>query len=499
MKHFQPPVPHEGKAVAAVRLLGPIRLALAIIFVGGLALRLVMIPRAGIYHPDELFQYLEQSHRLLFGNGMVPWEYRYGMRSWLLPLLISGPMAVGDWIAPHSALYLLLPRAGAVLLSMAVVWSAWIFGRRHSMTHGLIAAAVMAFWAEQVQNAPQLLTETFSLALILPSAALLAQEASLRRTLLAGFLLGMAAILRMQYLPAIGVVALATAVRHPRDIAPLLIGGAIAIVLGAIVDIAMGQIPYGWMAEYFRQNIVLHRAENYGIAAIWAYPISVAATSGWWIAAILPLAMIGMRAEPTLARMALVNLLIHMAIGHKEYRFILLTTASLTLLAALGSATLVATAVRFRPTLRIAAPAAALLAWATASAALAASDRVDRYKMHDRRGLQLATMLRNDPELCALGTQSLDFTETGGYAYLHRSVPIYSYAPWEKPTMVAQSRGFNRLMAPAYEPPPPGFRRVACSLAIDNHLAACVFARPGRCAQIPQHAEINRTLARLDK
>ena len=39
--------------------------------------------------PDEIFQYLEQAHRLVFGYGYVPWEYRFGIRSWILPALIS--------------------------------------------------------------------------------------------------------------------------------------------------------------------------------------------------------------------------------------------------------------------------------------------------------------------------------------------------------------------------------------------------------------------------
>ena len=29
-----------------------------------------------IAHPDEVFQYLEPAHRLVFGQGIVTWEYR---------------------------------------------------------------------------------------------------------------------------------------------------------------------------------------------------------------------------------------------------------------------------------------------------------------------------------------------------------------------------------------------------------------------------------------
>ena len=43
-----------------------------------------------ILHPDEIMQYLEQGHRLVFGNGVIYWEFFYGQRSWLLPGLIGG-------------------------------------------------------------------------------------------------------------------------------------------------------------------------------------------------------------------------------------------------------------------------------------------------------------------------------------------------------------------------------------------------------------------------
>jgi len=41
---------------------------------------------------DEIFQTLEQGHRLAFGYGLVPWEFRVGARSWLLPGVIAGVM-----------------------------------------------------------------------------------------------------------------------------------------------------------------------------------------------------------------------------------------------------------------------------------------------------------------------------------------------------------------------------------------------------------------------
>ena len=59
----------------------------------------ILAPRAylavhdqGVIWADEIFQTLEQGHRLAFGYGLVPWEYQSGARSWLLPGVIGGFM-----------------------------------------------------------------------------------------------------------------------------------------------------------------------------------------------------------------------------------------------------------------------------------------------------------------------------------------------------------------------------------------------------------------------
>ena len=38
-----------------------------------------------VLHADEVMQYREPAHRLVFGNGVIYWECFYGARSWLVP------------------------------------------------------------------------------------------------------------------------------------------------------------------------------------------------------------------------------------------------------------------------------------------------------------------------------------------------------------------------------------------------------------------------------
>ena len=63
------------------------------------ALRLVAFNSYSAHHPDELFQYLEQSHRIVFGYGFVPWEFREFIRSWLIPVPLG--VALASFVAAY--------------------------------------------------------------------------------------------------------------------------------------------------------------------------------------------------------------------------------------------------------------------------------------------------------------------------------------------------------------------------------------------------------------
>jgi hypothetical protein len=477
-----------------------VRLMLAAIFVGALALRLATIPGAGIYHPDELFQYLEQAHRIAFGQGIVPWEFRSGMRSWLLPALLSGPMAVGGIISPGTSLYLVLPRGCAVLVSMSLVWCAWRLGRRISATGGLVAAAIAAGWAEFVYFAPHILSETTSLALLLSAAILLTEQRRTPRLLaLSGFLLAFAVLLRLQHLPAAIALVLLTNGRRPRDLAPLVAGATVALAIGAAVDALAGQMPFGWAIESVRQNIVLDRAAHYGSADRWAYARAIGRSFGWFTPVVLVLAAVGARREPIPFLLALLTLAVHMLIAHKEYRFILMTSAVLLLLAAVGTAQLIERATAYRPDLRRSLPVTALAAWAILSASIAAEGRPALYAMADQAGPAAFAQLHHDDRLCGLATYRIPFSLGGGYTFLHRRVPLFLYGPNDGARLLRDSKAYNRLIAPASATPLNGFHRTTCFAGGWDLPPICIYARAGDCAPSDTPAEINRALTDTDQ
>ena len=62
-------------------------LALAIL----LRLQPILVEPSAVW-PDEIFQTSEPAHRLVFGSGLVAWEFQLGVRSWLLRGIIAGLM-----------------------------------------------------------------------------------------------------------------------------------------------------------------------------------------------------------------------------------------------------------------------------------------------------------------------------------------------------------------------------------------------------------------------
>ena len=86
-----------GRSPDAARRAGPPRTdatwwrLTGLVLLGASALRLwLAFDDHSIYWPDEIYQSLEQAHRLAFGSGFIPWEFRDGARNWILPGLIAG-------------------------------------------------------------------------------------------------------------------------------------------------------------------------------------------------------------------------------------------------------------------------------------------------------------------------------------------------------------------------------------------------------------------------
>lgn len=480
---------------------------LAALVLLALALRLPLAFWPNIIHPDEIFQYLEPAWRLLGHDGIVTWEWRYGIRSWFLPTLLAGPAALGDLVAPDGAGAFVVPRLVAALASVSIVVSAWFFGARVSRTHAVVAAFVAATWFEFILFAPHTLSEPLATALIVPAALLLTDGPSQRRLVIGGALLGLAFLCRFQYAPAITVLAIGACWQCWRNAIPMVAGGLVLLAFAAVIDVAHGVIPFSWLVANVEQNLLHDRAAEFGVTSWVTYLVSFLVV---WSVAIVPLAWAiwrGFRHAPLLLAVALVNLGCHSLIGHKEYRFIFLSVVLLIIVAALGSADWIQS-LRARRAWRPWALPMITGAWALLSVLLVgASQEMRDDWMRGVGAARLAADLRGDPELCGLALYNLPFHLLPGRERLSGSSPLYSLQPND---LLAQGRlpavvqatnpAFNRVLArpDSAADLPAGFSRRSCARVGNGD--ACIFARNGTCGAIPAAAPftINDVLVRLD-
>lgn len=189
----------------------------------GLVLRLVASRGVTLVHPDEIFQQLEPAHRLAFGYGVVTWEWREGIRSWILPGVFAVVMKACASLHSGSSFYLAVIKALLCLGSLPLVWTAYAWamrlGGREAAT---IAAFGTAIWHQLVIYASHSLTEVVALNFLLPgSYLLLCSQPRSKRQLLGGLCCGTALSLRMQLAPMVlvAICAVLVAMRQRRPYA----------------------------------------------------------------------------------------------------------------------------------------------------------------------------------------------------------------------------------------------------------------------------------------
>jgi hypothetical protein len=466
--------------LVARRLTVPAILLLAIV------LRALAFSPYAIHHPDEVFQYLEQAHRVAFGSGIVPWEVRQGMRSWLVPLLLAGPMRLGGLASSDPIFPIVFARFAAAAIAFAAVPAAWWLGRRISPVHGLIALFVAATWYESVYFSVHVLTEVLAVATFFVAAALLRPGTERLRMISGGALLALSVVFRFHYAPAAAVFALVLFGARWRDWRWLMLGAALMLAASGLVDLAMGQWPFGWVVENFRQNVVEDKASGFGSFGPLAYAEMTYAQWQFAFVPILALALFGARRFPALFAAALCNLAVHLLIGHKEYRFILLTTQILVFLAAIGSADLIARVRDWRSTLPAPLLYGALIAlWAASSATLAFSDMSYLRWRRFEGGFQLAREAASR-QACGVAIAVDNYWATGGQAFLHAATPLY-FIPRRRAaeSFVVTVPAYDAVIGPPDDRAlPPSFRTLDCRGAGSERL--CLAMRDGGCSRDPK-------------
>ena len=418
---------------------GGLALLAAILAVGLAARFWLACVDDGIYWPDEIYQSLEPAHRLVFGPGLISWEYGLGARTWALPGLVAGLL----WLCQAVGLddprqYLLAVRFAMGANAVATAWAGYLLARRLGAESLFAAcgAAVFALAGPAVYFGPKALSETVSaLPIVMGLALALPPQATRRDRIVGAALLCLATIFRLHNaifcLALLGVWAGERRWRVFVDgLAVMAVG---ALTLGVLDKLTWG----GWFQSavlYLRFTFVMGGGPVTGDSPA-TYYLEMFARSMPLVAAVaIALAIAGAVRARTLAVVVAVFLLAHVFTPNKAYRYVIVAIPLTGALAAVGLQV-----IHDRRAARAALLAAALLlascAWSLSVMRSLTFGDIGPYEKtraaesaFDDVGPvnRLLVVASRQPDLCGLRVETHHLTWTGGYSFFHRNAPLYS-------------------------------------------------------------------------
>ena len=299
----------------------------------------VMVWLPSILHPDEVM-WIEQANRLVNHQGLEPWDFQTGERSWLWPGLIAGFMALGQLFGSPPSGGLAGVAVLICILSLAPVVCGFLWGRNIAGFPGAVITGVLnAIWFELVYFYAHPLSESFAGSALVTGLYLAYPgrgAPSERNIFLGAAMLGLAAVLRPQLIPAIGVAVIAVGgIRQRAHYRALLWGLALPIVLSGLLD----WITWGWpfhstiMYIYYQSKV----SSVAGLNPIYSYIGWEAVAWGLFGVVIVLSALYGALRLPLLFWVAATIFVVHSLVGHKEYRYISPALPLIMTLAGVGS------------------------------------------------------------------------------------------------------------------------------------------------------------------
>jgi GPI mannosyltransferase 3 len=288
-------------------------------------------------YPDEIFQYLEQGHRLAFGRGLITWEFRVGARTWLIPgvigILLRGLDLVGLG-APQA--YLPIVRGLLCLLSTSLVFSSYVLGRRLAGERsGRMAALFSAFWYEMIYFAHKPLADGLAVYAFVGALACMRGGPYRMRPLLLGALAAIGVVLRFQMIALamfLGLVVLLSGEKGA--MVRSAISFVIVTLLGGLLDLFTWGVPFSYHVQSYRALVVQGMSEMWGASPFHLYLQWLMVASAGIAGVVLIWGAFRLRHTCLLFGTVVAALLPQMMIPHKEYRYVLVVVALLLVLLA---------------------------------------------------------------------------------------------------------------------------------------------------------------------
>jgi phosphatidylinositol glycan class B len=440
-----------------------------------------------IYWPDEIYQSLEQAHRVAFGNGIVPWEFRDGARSWILPGTIAGLWKLASALGVSSSLALVgLARMLMVLASATSMWlSARVAERLSGVRAGIVAAVLLAVLPASVVFGYRTLSETVSAPLVVLGLYFLLERTP-RAASLSGFCITLATLVRFQNgLFALGFVLWLLLEQRRKDAYSFVRAALGCAIAGGILDWVTWGRPFNSVLAYMEFNLLDGGASIFGVEPFWYYIESLWGSTGPSLIAFAAVGLLGATRQPVLGTIAFAYLLVHSLIPHKELRFIVPLFPLCAVLIGLGADRVYGHS-RSRHTLwwlSLTASACAVtfgltqLTYGRMGQYLDTPRAARRIWNTDEDANLLLANAGQQPELCGIAALGLRAAFTGGYTYLHRSVPLVYGSQ-----LCTAEPAVNFVLLPRSRAPallPAGYSVVA------ERGELGLFRRHGACAPLP--------------
>ena len=432
-----------------------------------------------IFRPDEIYQYAEQAHRLVFGYGMVPWEFSLGFRTWLLPAIPAVPMFVGKLLGlGHPDFYIPAVKIWNALLSLVIPAGMYLFGRRiMSEPAARLALLLGCFWHEFIIFSTHPLAEQYATIVFFSALALVPYVQSGAGLFAVGILFGLTVAFRIPYFPLVGAAGLFLLFLHPFARWRLVVaGGACAILAWGGVD----YLTWGrwWHSPRLFAGLMVFGDATAGMELPRFHRLSQLTflaenSSGLYAAALL--AFFRWRRHWVLLAMAAAVLVIHLATINQEYTNVFVLLPVLWMLIAAvsqdaphrfkGSAAWVAGAV---------ALAVTLFVFSAGVPNPKTSSYSDIYGLTpSRKGiLRSEILLKIARDFASIPPEKVrsivwvpvQWFRDGGYYYAHHRVPMLFPNRTEDHKQLCESRPLNTLASHVVASPNqtlPGFYRLA--------------------------------------
>ena len=465
---------------------------LASLIVFAVVLRLtVRLVSPHLIYADEIFQSIEQAHRLVFGTGQVPWEFQVGIRSWLIPGILAPFMWLGHLLGPAPDTLLLPTKVFLAVASTTPVICGFLWGERFGGLMGaIVTGALSAIWVDNIYFSTHALSEVFAADTLVVALYLGypgTSSPSPKRLFYSGLIFGLTFALRFHLAPAIFVALIwIWRTNHKQCYLPLLSGFLLPVCLSGLLDWLTWNYPFQSIWLNIWLNVVKGISGDYGLSPQWFFFIAPIFFWGGACALVALTAFAGSFRLPLLLVVPAVLMATMTVFQHKEYRFIYPAIPLIIILSGLGTSEglrLIWERFGNRVARRFTLGALAVCFWSMTCFAIGMSPAVQPQLTAGSATISAFHAVSTNSEICAVGLYKYE-SLTLGISGLPANIGLDEV---DDAHLSKEAAGFNAIITEArYSVPDARFHKQACWADRDDVTVkpigtACLWVRSGTC------------------